>query len=118
MMDRGRSWIQEKAAASLNPSQVENALLQLSEVWPAAAPPIVDVIERFPLGEARLLHQLAMSSICATRLVRHPEILLWLGQPDICLSGRGYGQMVNDLHVLAGDSIASENFRELRFWKG
>jgi glutamate-ammonia-ligase adenylyltransferase len=117
-MDRGCSWIQEKAAASLNPSQVENALLQLSEAWPATAPPIADVIERFPLGEAALLHLLAMSSICATRLVRHPEILLWLGQPDVSLSGRGYGQMVTDLRVLAGDSIASENFRALRFWKG
>src|SRR5437588_8955562 len=117
-MDRGRSWIWEKAAASLNPSQVENTLLQLSETWPPAAPPIVDVIEKFPLGEAALLHLLAMSSICATRLVRHPEILLWLGQPDACLSARGYEQMANDLRALAGDSIAAENFRALRFWKG
>src|SRR6266446_3286895 len=117
-MDRGDRWIREKAAASLNPSQVENTLLQLSETWPPAAPPIVDVIEKFPLGEAALLHLLAMSSICATRLVRHPEILLWLGQPDVCLSARGYEQMANDLRALAGDSIAAENFRALRFWKG
>src|SRR5438876_3161197 len=117
-MDRGRSWIREKAAASLNPSQVENTLLQLGETWPPAAPPIVKVIEKFPLGEAALLHLLAMSSICATRLVRHPEILLWLGQPDVGLSARGYEQMANDLHTLAGDSIAAENFRALRFWKG
>ncbi|PYK85606.1 MAG: bifunctional [glutamate--ammonia ligase]-adenylyl-L-tyrosine phosphorylase/[glutamate--ammonia-ligase] adenylyltransferase [Verrucomicrobia bacterium] len=118
VMDRGDRWIWEKAAASLNPSQVENTLLQLSETWPPAAPPIVDVIEKFPLGEAALLHLLAMSSICATRLVRHPEILLWLGQPDACLSARGYEQMANDLRALAGDSIAAENFRALRFWKG
>src|SRR5438309_2031619 len=118
VMDRGDRWIWEKAAASLNPSQVENTLLQLSETWPPAAPPIVDVIEKFPLGEAALLHLLAMSSICATRLVRHPEILLWLGQPDVCLSTRGYEQMANDLRALAGDSIAAENFRALRFWKG
>ncbi len=117
-MDRGRSWIREKAAASLNPSQVENTLLQLSETWPPAAPPIVDVIGKFPLGQAALLHLLAMSSICATRLVRHPEILLWLGQPDVCLSARGNEQMVNDLRTVAGDSIAAENFRALRFWKG
>src|SRR5439155_17707 len=120
-MDRGRSWIREKAAASLNPSQVENTLLQLSETWSrdgGTAPPIIDVIEKFPLGEAALLHLIAMSSICATRLVRHPEILLWLGQPDVCLSTRGYEQMANDLRALAGDSIAAENFRALRFWKG
>ena len=117
-MDRERRWIREKAAASLNPSQVENTLLQLREAWPPAAPPIVDVIEEFPLGEGALLHLLAMSSICATRLVRHPEVLLWLGQPDVCLASRGYGQMANDLRALAGDSIAAENFRALRFWKG
>src|SRR5438309_5471210 len=120
-MDRGRSWIREKAAASLNPSQVENTLLQLSEAWSrdgGTAPRLTDVIEKFPLGEAALLHLLAMSSICATRLVRHPEILLWLGQPDVCLSTRGYEQMANDLRALAGDSIAAENFRALRFWKG
>src|SRR5882762_7412267 len=117
-MDRGRSWIREKAAASLNPSQVENTLLQLSETWPPAAPPIVDVIGKFPLGQAALLHLLAMSSICATRLVRRPEILLWLGQPDVCLSARGYEQMANDLRALAGESIAAEDFRALRFWKG
>src|SRR5438309_7428651 len=120
-MDRGRSWIREKAAASLNPSQVENTLLQLSEAWSrdgGTAPRLTDVIEKFPLGEAALLHLLAMSSICATRLVRHPEILLWLGQPDACLSARGYEQMANDLRALAGDSIAAENFRALRFWKG
>jgi glutamate-ammonia-ligase adenylyltransferase len=117
-MDRERRWIREKAAASLNPSQLENTLLQLSETWPPAALPIVDVIENFPLGEGALLHLIAMSSICATRLVRHPEILLWLGQPDGCLSARGYEQMANDLRDLAGDSIAAENFRALRFWKG
>src|SRR3984893_2380539 len=116
-MDRGRSWIREKAAASLNQSQVENTLLQLSETWPPAAPPIVDVIEKCPRGEAALRLFIAMSSICATRLVRHPEILLWFGQPDVCLSARGYEQMANDLRALAGGSIAAENFRALRFWK-
>src|SRR6202163_810416 len=117
-MDRGRSWIREKAAAALNPSQVENTLLQLSETWPPAAPPIIDVIGRFPLGEAALLHLLAMSSICATRLVRHPEILLWLGQPDVCLSARGYEQKGNDLHPPPRASVAAPNFWPLLFLKG
>src|SRR5260370_41122146 len=115
-MDRGRSCIREKAAASLNPSQVENTLLQLSETWPPVAPPIVDVIGKFPLGEAALLHLLAMSSICATRLVRHPEILLWLGQPDVCLSARGYPTMANDLRALSVGSITTAKFPAPRFW--
>jgi glutamate-ammonia-ligase adenylyltransferase len=117
-MDRGHRWIQEKAVASLHPSQVEATLFQLSESWPASAPPLVDIVERFPLGEAALLHLLAISSICGTRLMRDPKILLWLRQPEVCLSRRGYGQMYNDMRTLAGDSIPGENFRGLRLWKG
>ena len=77
-MDGGDHWIREKAAASLNPSQVETTLIQLSERWPANALPVVSVIEQFPLGEAALLHLLAVSSICATRLTQNPDTLLWV----------------------------------------
>ncbi len=117
VMDRSDRWIKEKAAASLDSAQVETALCRLSETWPLTAPPIVDLIEQFSLGEAALLHLLALSSICATRLMRQPEILIWLGQPEVCLAARGYAQMAGDLRTLAGDSIASENFRALRLWK-
>jgi len=74
-MDRGDRWIREKAAASINPPQVENTLAQLSEKWPATAPSFVDIIEQFPLGEAALLHLLAVSSSCSARLIRNPETL-------------------------------------------
>jgi len=128
-MDDGNSWIREKAAASLNPSQVETTLLQLSEQWPACAEatvgspanalPLVSVIEQFPLGEPALLHLLAVSSICATRLTQNPETLLWLHQPEVCLAPRGYAEMYGDLHAVAADDpIAKQNFAALRFWKG
>src|SRR5438477_802443 len=117
-MDRGDRWIREKAAASLDPPQVETTLSQLSEKWPANAVPLIDVVEQFPLGEAALLHLLAVSSICAARLRRNPEALLWLHQADVCLASRGYAEMFNELHTLAGDSISEENFGALRFWKG
>src|SRR5262245_4095920 len=117
-MEGGNHWIREKAAASLNPSQVETTLIQLSERWPANALPIVSVIEQFPLGEAALLHLLAVSSICATRLTQNPEILRWLSQPEVCLSSRGYAEMLSELHALAGDSVANQDFAALRFWKG
>ena len=117
-MDRGNRWIREKAAASLNPSQVETTLVQLSEKWAASAPAFVDVVEEFPLGEAALLHLLAVSNVCATRLIRNPETVLWLGRPEVCLAARGYGEMFNDLLTPAGNSIAAENFALLRFWKG
>src|SRR5438128_4498661 len=117
-MDRGNRWIGEKAAASLNPSQVETTLFQLSERWPPTAPPFADVVEQFPLGEAALLHLLAVSSICATRLTRSPEILLWLHQPEVCLASRGYAEMFDELRIVAGDSFSAENFAARRFWEG
>src|SRR6266513_3793818 len=117
-MDWGDRWLREKAAASLNPPQVETTLVQLSEKWPVTAPSFVDIIEQFPLGEAALLHLLAVSSICAARLRRNPETLLWLHQPEVCLASRGYAEMLNELRSLAGDSISAENFGALRFLKG
>ncbi|PYL49072.1 MAG: hypothetical protein DMF32_07725, partial [Verrucomicrobia bacterium] len=117
-MNQRAGWIREKAATSLNPSQVETTLVQLNEQWPANAIPLAEVIEQFPLGETALLHLLAVSSICATRLTRNPETLLWLAQPEVCLASRGHAEMVAELHALAGDSAAENNFGALRFWKG
>src|SRR6266496_1122291 len=118
LMDRGDRWIREKAAASLDPAQVETTLVQLGEKWPANAVPLVDVVEQFPLGETALVHLVAVSSICAARLRRNPETLLWLHRPEVCLASRGYAEMLNELRSLAGDSISAENFGALRFWKG
>src|SRR5438046_6789184 len=117
-MDGGNHWIREKAATSLNPSQVETTLVQLRERWPAKVQPLALVIDQFPLGEAALLHLLAVSSICATRLTQNPETLLWLSQPEMCLTSRGYAEMLSELHSLAGDSVAKQDFAALRFWKG
>src|SRR5213083_1091382 len=118
VMAGGTDWTREKGAASLNPSQVGTTLVQLSERWPAKARPLRHLIEQFALGEAALLHLLAVSSICAARLRRNPEALLWLHQSDVCLASRGYAEMFNELHTIAGDSISEENFGALRFWKG
>jgi [glutamine synthetase] adenylyltransferase / [glutamine synthetase]-adenylyl-L-tyrosine phosphorylase len=117
-MDHRAGWIREKAATSLNPSQVETILVQLNEQWPASAMPLADVVEQFPLGETALLHLLAVSSICATRLTRNPETLLWLAQPEVCLASRGHAEMLAELHALMGESAADNNFETLRFWKG
>src|SRR5881397_2546923 len=114
----GNTWIRAKAATSLNPSQVETSLVQLSERWPANMLPLARVLEQFPLGEPALMHLLAVSSICATRLTQDPDILLWLCQPEVCLASRGYAEMAGDLRALAGDSIAKQDFAALRFWKG
>src|SRR5205823_253544 len=118
VMAGGTDWTREKGAASLNPSQVGTTLVQLSERWPAKARPLRHLIEQFALGEAALLHLLAVSSICATRLTRNPEILLWLCQPEVCLASRRYAEMFSELRALAGDSIAKRDFTTLRFWKG
>lgn len=117
-MDRRAGWIREKAATSLNPPQVETTFVQLNERWPANAMPLADVVEQFPLGEAALLHLLAVSSICAARLTRNPETLLWLAQPEVCLASRGRAEMLAEVHVLSSRSEVDNNFEALRFWKG
>jgi glutamate-ammonia-ligase adenylyltransferase len=116
-MHRHSDWIQKKATGSLQPSQVEQALVQLDESWPAQAPALVDIIERFPMGEAAILRLLALSRICATRLSLHPEMLLWLSQPGIALGERSYGEMLADLHNSTQKSVAADNFVALRSWK-
>ncbi|HEU0209759.1 MAG TPA: bifunctional [glutamate--ammonia ligase]-adenylyl-L-tyrosine phosphorylase/[glutamate--ammonia-ligase] adenylyltransferase [Candidatus Udaeobacter sp.] len=117
-MDSRAHWIANKAISSLNPSQVETTLIQLSQQWPESGPSLANVVEGFPLGEAALLHLLAMSSVCATRLTQNPETLLWLSQPEVCLSRRGYTEMLTALHFVAEESATNENFAPLRFWKG
>ncbi|HEU5313135.1 MAG TPA: bifunctional [glutamate--ammonia ligase]-adenylyl-L-tyrosine phosphorylase/[glutamate--ammonia-ligase] adenylyltransferase [Candidatus Udaeobacter sp.] len=111
-------WIRERAAASINPAQVETVLIHLREHWPETARPLADVVEQFPLGEAALLHLLAVSSICAARLTHDPDSLLWLCQPQICCVPRGYAEMLGYLQRSAGNSIADQGFSALRFWKG
>ena len=87
--------------------------------WPDQAPPMEEVISKFPLGADVLFHLLSVSSICCARLVQQPGTLLWLSDPDTCSDRRGYGRMLTELRNLAGrDSIAEKNFRLLRFWKG
>src|SRR5205809_4101659 len=118
VMAGGTDWTREKGAASLNPSQVGTTLVQLSERWPAKARPLRHLIEQFALGEAALLHLLAVSSICATRLTRNPEILLWLCEPEVCLASRRYAEMFSELHAMADGSTAKQDFATLRLWKG
>ena len=117
-MDHRAGWIREKAATSLNPSQVETTLVQLNEQWPANAMSLAELVEQFPLGEAALLHLLAVSSICAARLTRNPETLLWLAQPEVCLASRGRAEMLAEVHALTSDPEVDNNFGALRFWKG
>src|SRR5881398_898654 len=117
-MARSDHWTCEKAAASINPAQVETALIHLSEHWPETAQPLIDVVEQFPLGEAALIHLLAVASICTARLTHDPDSLLWLFQPQICGAPRGYAEMLGYLQRSAGNSIADQGFAALRFWKG
>jgi [glutamine synthetase] adenylyltransferase / [glutamine synthetase]-adenylyl-L-tyrosine phosphorylase len=114
----GNSWIKSKAADSLRPVQVETTLTEIGENWPASGPTLEQVTDGFPLGEAPLLHLLSVSTVCASRLRRNPEMLLWLSQPEVSLSRRGAAHMANDLRAFAGDGFAQDNFRLLRLWKG
>jgi glutamate-ammonia-ligase adenylyltransferase len=118
-MNTRADWISQKAADTLHPAQVENTLERMAEAWPEGAPPLSDLIEEFPLGAGALLHLISVSSICAARFARNPEILRWLSQPEICSGPRSLGDLLNSLQETVGsDSIAAGNFRALRLWKG
>src|SRR5213592_796003 len=117
-MTSGANWIKEKAAGTLNPAQVENTLERVAEAWPKDAPVLRELIETFPLGEAALLHLISVSSVCAARLIRHPEILLWLSRPEISTESRPAQAMRFGLQRIAEASTFSGNFEALRFWKG
>ena len=104
---------------SIRPAQVARNLAAIEANWPAEAPPLAEIVSTFPLGEEALFHLLSVSSICGARLIQHPQILLWLAQPETCADRRGYGQMLTDLRNLAGkEPVAENNFRLLRLWKG
>src|SRR5688572_22472879 len=111
-------WIEKKSEDTLHPAQVQNTLERLAGNWPANAPPLRDLLETFPLGEAALLHLLSVSSICAARLVRHPDILLWISNPQICSAPRSHRAMLTELQRAGAGSTFSGNFGALRFWKG
>lgn len=112
------NWIQKKSAATLNPAQTQNTLERLAESWPAGALPLPSLLEQFPLGEDSLLHLISVSSVCAARLVRHPDILPWLARPEICGAPRSHRAMLTDLQRIGADSTFSADFHALRFWKG
>jgi len=112
------SWIKTKAQASLYPAQVETTLIQLTERWPPSVVSLRDLVESFPLGEKALLQLFALSNICGTRIVRTPDLLLWLAQPEVCTRGRSRGEMTAKLDQLIDENIEVKNFRALRRWKG
>src|ERR1043166_516288 len=111
------NWITKKAAGSLNPAQVEAALIQISDVWPADFRPLQETIQTFLLGENALIQLLALSSISNARIVRNPELLVWLTEPDTSVRGRSRAEMVAALDALVKNDMAAQNFRGLRQWK-
>jgi glutamate-ammonia-ligase adenylyltransferase len=113
-----RTWIEQKAANTLNPAQVQNTLERIEETWPNDAKRLIELIEQFPLGEAALLHLISVSSVCAARFVRHPQILLWLSRREISTEPRHAPAMLLGLQRIAEGSAFAGNFRALRFWKG
>jgi glutamate-ammonia-ligase adenylyltransferase len=107
------SWIKSKAESSLNPTQVGNALSEIASRWEGSLP---EFLRDFPLGENALIHLLAVSSICAQRLQREPQLLRWLAQPEISTARRGPRSMAVELRG-SSESVEDENFRDLRIWK-
>jgi glutamate-ammonia-ligase adenylyltransferase len=117
-MSSATDWIEQKAAGTLNPPQVQNTLEQMALAWPADKAPFPELLANFPLGESAFLHLISVSSICAARLIRHPEIFLWLSRPDITEGTRPPQAMRLGLQRIAEGSAFTGKFEALRFWKG
>ncbi len=113
----GTGWIKKKSVGSLYPAQVETTLIQLNAGWPSDAPTLEETIATFPLGEEAVLRLFALSSICGARIIRVPELLLWLSEPEVCGRGRGRAEMAAALDRLVEDDVGADNFRGLRRWK-
>lgn len=111
-------WIETKAAATPDPKRAAAALERIAQNWPADALALRDVIESLPLGEAALLHLLAVSTISAERLAQHPRWLLWLRDAKVSADRRSRWRMLRDLRAGINESLAAQNFRALRLWKG
>lgn len=112
------SWITRLASGALHPQQVETALRGIARTWPPDAPPLEQTIAAFPLGDAALLHLLSVSSICMSRLIREPRLLLWLSEPGVATEPRGHRAMIATLRADPAQSVAADRFRALRIWKG
>src|SRR5204863_3602640 len=85
----------------------------LAAQWPGS---LEKFLRGFPIGVDPLIHLLAVSTICAERLQRDPELLHWLAQPEISASDRGPRRMLAALQA-STTSLARDNFLELRRWK-
>ncbi|MEO6871286.1 MAG: hypothetical protein ABI233_03595 [Chthoniobacterales bacterium] len=109
-----------EARPSFRAETAEDTLAAIEANWPAdSSGSLGEIVRCFPLGEEALFHLLAVSSICRARLIRHPQILLWLAHPDVAADRRGYGRMLTDLRNFGPkEAIAASNFRLLRLWKG
>ena len=112
-MSSQEGWIKLRSEASLNPVQVRNALSEIASRWDGSLP---EFLSNFPLGEDALIHLLAVSSICAERLQRDPQLLRWLGQPAIALARRGPRSMALEIRT-SSEPFEADNFRALRVWK-
>src|SRR5436853_422131 len=100
-------WIKTKADGSLDPGQVATTLSRLDSCWPPNGASLQESIETFPLGEAALFHLFAMSSICATRIVQNPDLLLWLCRPEISSQPRDQIAMAEELQRISDGNVAA-----------
>ena len=112
-------WIREKAAASLNPSQVETYLIQLSERLAgkrAAACPMSSNNFRWAKRPCFIFWQSPVSARRDLRRILKP----CCGCASLKSASRlaGTRKCWADLQRSAGNSIADQDFAALRFWKG
>lgn len=85
---------------------------------------LAEVLAKFEDSLPPLFHLLAISPISVEKILRDPDALEWLAQPQVRDAGRGAARMRTALErcgwvnpALAGTAIKPEAFQALRKWK-
>jgi len=111
-------WINAISSTSFAPERVRNTLLRISESWLADLPPLRVLLESFGERKRDIVHLIAVSPVSSEKLVRDPEALVWLSEPEVLASSRGIGRMRKDLEELSTKPPQRVNdFTALRRWK-
>ena len=94
------NWIARVAAEAMDPDGVQTvrtALARIEQAWPEDYPALESVVMNFPAGPRALADLLAVSPVSTEKIIRDPQALHWLSQPEICASERGPRRMQSDL---------------------
>lgn len=110
-------WISRLADATSARCQVSEVLHRLQEVWPEDTRALEEVIHDFPSGPESVARLLAASKIAGERMIKRPNLLIWLAEPQNCLAKSRKSRLAADLRQALNGGPSDSKFTELRLLK-